>query len=166
MLARLSVARRYTVYVAVITVLILGAVSFVNLQIDLLPKIDLPYLLVITSYPGASPEEVEMVVTRPIEQVVATTSNIKNISSVSRENSSIVILEFNNDVNLDSATIEVNGSLDLIKAAWSDAVGSPMIMRLNPEMLPIMVAAVDIEGKRQLRFQKLCAGTLFRPGKR
>ena len=147
MLARLSVARRYTVYVAVITVLILGAVSFVNLQIDLLPKIDLPYLLVITSYPGASPEEVEMVVTRPIEQVVATTSNIKNISSVSRENSSIVILEFNNDVNLDSATIEVNGSLDLIKAAWSDAVGSPMIMRLNPEMLPIMVAAVDIEGK-------------------
>ena len=77
MLARLSVARRYTVYVAVITVLILGAVSFVNLQIDLLPKIDLPYLLVITSYPGASPEEVEIVVTRPIEQVVATTSNIK-----------------------------------------------------------------------------------------
>ena len=147
MLAKLSVERKYTVFVAVVVVIILGLVSFMNLQTDLLPKIDLPYLLVMTSYPGASPEEVEMVVTRPIEQVAATTSNIKNISSVSRENSSIVILEFNNDVNLDSATIEINSRLDLIKSAWHENVGSPMLMRLNPEMMPIMVVAVDIEGK-------------------
>ena len=63
-----------------------------------------------------------MVVTKPIEQVVATVSNIKNVSSVSKENSSMVILEFNNDVNMDSATIEINGMLDLIKPSWSDAV--------------------------------------------
>ncbi|HZK24721.1 MAG TPA: efflux RND transporter permease subunit [Oscillospiraceae bacterium] len=161
MLPKFSVEKRYTVFVAVILVLILGAVSFINLQTDLLPKIDLPYLLVMTSYPGASPEEVEMVVTRPIEQVVATTNNIKNISSVSRENSSIVILEFNNDVNLDSATIEINGNLDLIKAAWSDSVGSSMIMRLNPEMLPIMVAAVDIEGKDTAEVSQIVRGEIL-----
>ncbi len=146
MLSKFSVRKPYTVVVAVILVLILGAVSFINLQTDLLPSIDLPYLVVITSYPGASPEEVEMVVTKPIEQVVATTSNIKNISSVSQENSSIVILEFNNDANMDSCIIEINGSLDLIKGAWNDSVGSPMIIRLNPDMLPIMVSSVNVEG--------------------
>ena len=146
MLSRLSVKRPYTVVVAVIMILILGGISFVNLQTDLLPSIDLPYALIVTSYPGASPEEVEMVVTKPIEQVVATVSNIKNVSSVSRENSSMVILEFNNDVNMDSATIEINGMLDLIKPAWSDTVGTPMLMRLNPDMLPIMIASVDVEG--------------------
>lgn len=145
MLSKFSVRRPYTVVVAVIMVLILGAISFINLQTDLLPRIDLPYILIATSYPGASPEEVEMVVTKPVEQAVATVSNIKNVSSISRENSSIVILEFNNDVNLDSATIEINSMLDLVKPAWPDSVGSPMVMRLNPDMLPIMVASVDVE---------------------
>lgn len=145
MLSKFSVKRPYTVVVAVILVLILGVVSFINLQTDLLPSIDLPYLLVMTSYPGASPEEVEMVVTKPIEQVVATTSNIKNISSVSRENSSVVILEFNNDVNIDSAIIEIDSNIDLIKGAWNDSVGSPMIIRLNPDMLPIMVSSIDVK---------------------
>lgn len=145
MLSRFSVKKPYTVMVAVILVLLLGGISFVNLQTDLLPEIDLPYLVVMTQYPGASPEEVEMVVTKPIEQVVATTNNIKNISSVSNENASTVILEFNNDVNMDSALIEINGAIDLIKGAWDDSVGSPMIIRLNPDMLPVMISSVDIK---------------------
>ncbi|NLJ41827.1 MAG: MMPL family transporter, partial [Clostridiales bacterium] len=145
MLSRLSVKRPYTVVVAVIMVLILGTISFINLKTDLLPNIDLPYLLIMTNYPGASPEEVEMAVTKPIEQVVATTSNIKNISSISSENSSTVILEFNNDVNMDSSVIEINGMLDLIKPAWNDSIGSPMLMRLNPDMMPIMIASVDVK---------------------
>src|SRR5690606_7223455 len=98
-----------------ITVLILGTISFINLETDLLPSLDLPYVVIATSYPGASPEEVEMIVTKPVEQAVATTNNIKNVSSVSKENVSIVILEFNSDTNMDSATIEINGTLDLIK---------------------------------------------------
>ncbi|NLV88254.1 MAG: MMPL family transporter [Tissierellia bacterium] len=145
MLSRLSVKKPYTVVVAVILVLILGSISFINLQTDLLPSIELPYLVIMTTYPGASPEEVEMVVTRPIEQVVATASNIKNINSISSENTSIVILEFNNDVNMDSSIIEINGSLDLIKSAWNDSVGTPMIIRLNPDMLPIGIFSVDME---------------------
>ncbi|HZK41888.1 MAG TPA: efflux RND transporter permease subunit, partial [Clostridia bacterium] len=145
MLAKYSVKRPYTVVVAVILVLILGVISFINLETDLLPSFDLPYVLVMTPYPGASPEEVEMVVTKPLEQVMATVSNIKEINSVSSENSSVVILEFNNDTNMDSATIEISGLLDLVKAAWPDGIGSPMQMRLNPDMLPIMVAAVDVQ---------------------
>lgn len=145
MLAKYSVKRPYTVVVAVVLVLILGVISFINLETDLLPNFDLPYVLVMTSYPGASPEEVEMVVTKPLEQVMATVSNIKQINSISSENASVVILEFNNDTNMDSASIEISGLLDLVKAAWPDGIGSPMQMRLNPDMLPIMVAAVDIE---------------------
>jgi myosin heavy subunit len=147
MLSKFSVKRPYTVVVAVVVVLILGVISFINLNTDLLPSIDLPYVVIMTTYPGASPEEVEMIVTKPIEQAVATVNNIKNVSSISRENSSIVIMEFNNDTNMDSATIEINGMLDLIKPAWDNySISSPMLMRLNPDMLPVMISAVDVEG--------------------
>ncbi len=145
MLSKFSVKRPYTIFVGVIMILILGGISFNNLEADLLPDIELPYLVIMTNYPGASPEEVEMVVTKPIEQVVATTSNIKNINSISQDNSSLVILEFNSDVNMDSAIIEINGSLDLIKGMWNDSINSPMIIRLNPDMLPIMISSVDME---------------------
>lgn len=143
MLSKFSVKKPYTVFVAVVLILILGTISFMNLQTDLLPSLELPYVVVATPYPGASPEEVETIVTRPLEQILATTSNIKNVSSVSRESSSMVILEFNNTVNMDSAIIEVNGNLDLIKPNWSDGVGTPTVIKMNPDMLPIMIAAVD-----------------------
>lgn len=146
MFSKFSVKRPFTIFVAVVIVLILGTISFMNLQTDLLPSIDLPYIVVMTQYPGASPEEVEMVVSKPIEQTLATTSNIKNVSSVSNENMSIVILEFNNNVNLDSAIIEIDGSLDLIKRAWGDNIGSPTVLRLNPDMMPLMISAVDSKG--------------------
>ena len=76
MLSKFSVKKPYTVMVGVVLVLILGVVSFMNMTTDLLPSINLPYALVMTTYPGASPEEVEMVVTKPVEQAMATVSNI------------------------------------------------------------------------------------------
>ncbi len=145
MLSKFSVRKPYTIVVGVVLILLLGSISFINLQTDLLPSIELPYLVIATTYGGASPEEVEMVVTKPIEQIVATANNIKNINSVSSENSSIVILEFDNDVNMDSAIIEINSGLDLIKGAWDDAVSSPMIIKMNPDMLPIGIFSVDME---------------------
>ena len=161
MLSKFSVKKPFTIIVAVILVLILGTVSFMNLKTDLLPSIDLPYVVVMTSYPGASPEEVEMVVTKPIEQLLATTSNIENVSSISRENSSTVILEFNNDVNMDSAIIEINGGLDLIKPNWNDDIGTPMIMKLNPDMLPIMVASIDVEDMDAAGITKLVSENII-----
>ena len=78
MISKYSVRKPYTVIVAVIIVLILGVVSFTGMQLDLLPNINLPYAIVMTSYTGASPEEVETVVTKPLEQAMSTVSNIKN----------------------------------------------------------------------------------------
>ena len=146
MLSRYSVKKPYTVVVAVVLVLILGVVSFTKMNTDLLPSMDMPYAMVMTTYPGASPETVEQTVTRPIEQSMATVSNITNVSSVSSENASVVILEFSEDANMDSVTLEMRENLDQIKGYWDESVGNPMSLKLNPDMLPVFVAAVDMDG--------------------
>lgn len=144
MLPKLSVKKPYTIVVSVVLVILLGFVSFTNMIVDLLPSMNLPYAIVLTTYPGASPEEVEQTVTRPIEQSMATISNINNVSSTSGENVSTVVLEFTETANMDSATIEMRESLDQIRGYWPDTVGNPMIMKLNPDMMPVMVAAVSV----------------------
>ena len=108
MIPKYSVKRPFTVAVAVVMVFILGIVSFFDMKTDLLPSIDLPYAMVLTQYPGASPEKVEMSVTKPIEQVVSTVSGVKNVSSTSSENASMVMIEFDQNVNMDSAILDVN----------------------------------------------------------
>lgn len=146
MISNYSVKKPFTVFVAVILIIILGVISFTSMTTDLLPKMDLPYAMIMTTYVGASPEKVETVVTKPLEQSMATVSNIKNVSSISSENSSIVILEFSSDVNMDSALIEINSKLDLIKAVWTeDTIGTPMVSKINPNMMPIMLTALDVQ---------------------
>lgn len=145
MISRYSVKKPYTVVVAIVLVLILGVVSFGKMNTDLLPSMNLPYAIVMTTYAGASPETVEMVVTRPVEQSMATVTGIENVSSQSRENMSMVVLEFQESTDMDSATIEIREKLDQISGYWEDSVGKPMIMKLNPDMMPIMVAAVEVD---------------------
>ena len=144
MLSKFSVKKPLTVVVGVILVAILGIISFTKMTTDLLPSIDLPYVAVITSYPGASPEKVELSVTKPLEQVLATTNGVKNINSVSSENSSVVILEFNQGINMDSAMIEISSNIDMVESSFNDIVGSPILMKINPDMMPIMIASVDV----------------------
>lgn len=141
-----SVKKPYTVLVGVVLVIVLGVVSFMKTTTDLLPNISLPYVIVVTTYPGASPETVETVVTQPVEAGMATVSNIESIQSISSESYSMVILEFAQSTNMDSISLEIREKLDQIKAYWSDSVGNPMIMKLNPNMLPVMIAAVGVEG--------------------
>ena len=146
MIPKYSVKRPFTVAVAVVMVFILGIVSFFDMKTDLLPSIDLPYAMVLTQYPGASPEKVEMSVTKPIEQVVSTVSGVKNVSSTSSENASMVMIEFDQNVNMDSAILDVNSQLDLIKSSFEDGVGSSSVMKLNPDSMPVMMLSVDVKG--------------------
>lgn len=143
---KFSVKKPYTVLVGVIMVIVLGIVSFTKMSADLLPSINLPYVMIMTTYIGASPETVETVVTKPIESAMATVSNIENISSISSENYSMVTLEFAQGANMDSVSLEIRESLDQIESYWDDSVGNPIIMKLNPDMLPVMIAAVGVEG--------------------
>ena len=146
MIPKYSVKRPFTVAVAVVMVFILGIVSFFDMKTDLLPSIDLPYAMVLTQYPGASPEKVETSVTKPIEQVVSTVSGVKNVSSTSSENASMVMIEFDQNVNMDSAILDVNSKLDLVKSSFEDGVGSSSVMKLNPDSMPVMMLSVDIKG--------------------
>ncbi len=146
MISKFSVKKPYTIFVGVVMVIILGIVSLTKMTADLLPNINLPYVIVMTTYVGASPETVETVVTKPVESSMATVSNVDNISSVSSENYSMVIMEFVQSANMDSASLEIREKLDQIKPYWDESVGNPIIMKLNPNMLPIMVAAVGMEG--------------------
>lgn len=142
MLGKFSVKKPYTVLVAVVLIVVLGIVSFMKMSADLLPSISLPYVIVMTPYSGASPETVEMVVTKPVEASMATVSNVEEITSISSENYSMVVLEFSQTADMDSVSLEIRENLDQIKSYWDDSVGSPVIMKLNPDMLPVMIAAV------------------------
>ncbi|HHU48543.1 MAG: efflux RND transporter permease subunit [Caldicoprobacterales bacterium] len=146
MLAQYSVRKPYTIVVAVIMIIVLGIISYNNMTTDLLPVMELPYVVVVTTYPGASPEKVEQTVTRPLEAVLGTSSSLKNISSVSSENSSLIILEYIQDTNMDSAMIELSGSIDTVSAMFDDEVGTPILLQISPDMLPIVVASVDMKG--------------------
>ncbi|MEY8389897.1 efflux RND transporter permease subunit [Lachnospiraceae bacterium 45-W7] len=145
MLSKFSVKKAYTVMVGIVLVIILGVVSLSKMSTDLLPSMNLPYAIVMTTYTGASPEQVERIVTQPIEGAMASTSNIKNISSTSSNNMSMVVLEFEQSANMDSVTVEMRESLDQISGYWPEEVGNPIIMKLNPDMMPIMIAAVEAE---------------------
>ena len=147
MLSKFSVKKPYTVVVGIVLILILGIVSFQNMTADLLPNMNLPYAAVMTTYPGASPEEVEASVTRPIEQSMATVSSIQQVQSVSQENVSMVILEFGQEADMDSVTLEMREKLDQIKGYWPEEVANPVVVKMNPTMLPIMVSAVSAEGE-------------------
>ena len=146
MISKYSVKRPYTVLVAVVLVIVLGAVSLSKMTTDLLPDMSCQYALVITTDMGASPEQVESDVTSPIESAMATTSNIKNISSVSYNSYSVVTLEYEQNANMDSVVIEIQQSLDQVSGQWDDSIGTPMIMKVNPDMMPVLAAAVDKDG--------------------
>ena len=145
MLSKFSVRRPYTVFVAVVIILVLGVLSFQNMSMDFLPNMEFPYAIVMTTYAGASPEEVERAVTDPVEQAMASINNVKSIQSMSINNMSMVIMEFNDGTDMGSTTVDMRESLDMITAQWEDGIGSPTIMKINPDMMPVMVAALDYD---------------------
>ncbi|MCI8513169.1 MAG: MMPL family transporter [Lachnospiraceae bacterium] len=140
-----SVKRPFTVVVGVVMLLILGFVSFTRMTTDLLPTIDLPYVMVITAYPGAAPERVEANVTEPLESGLGTVNGVKTVMSTSSENYSLVFLEFEDDTNMDGAMVKLSTALGMVELP--DTAAKPMLMEISPDMLPTMVVSVDYEGK-------------------
>jgi len=148
-LAKFSVEKAITVFMAVIIVGIFGIVSFSRVTTDLFPNMNIPVSIVITPYYGASPSEVEEMVTKPLEETLSTTSNIKSISSVSQENISLMVLEFEGDTSMDSALIEMRENLDMVLGQLPDNVGNPMIIKIDPNMMPIMNFSISKDNMTQ-----------------
>lgn len=143
-MSKFSVKKPFTVFVAVVICLILGGVSFTKMTTDLLPEFSLPYVVVVTTYPGASPDKVESSVTEPLESGLGTVNGVVNVTSTSNENYSMVMLEFEENTNMDSAMVKLSSALDLI--SLPDGTGNPMVMEMSMDMLPVMYTSVDYEG--------------------
>lgn len=143
---KFSVKKPFTVLVMVIVIIILGVVSLSSMTTDLLPEMNLPYMIVITTYPGASPEKVETAVCEPMERSLGSVSGVKNIYSMSYENYGIVELEFVDGTNMDSAMVKVSSALDSVESALPDECGTPIIMEISMDMMASVYLAVAYEG--------------------
>ena len=146
-MSKFSVKKPLTIFVAVLAVLILGVVAYLKMTPDLLPNMNFPYVVIVTTDPGASPEAVESEVTRPMEQTMATLDEIKSVSSTSQNSVSMVILEFEESVNMDSISVDIQQKISALQGSWDDTIGTPFVLKINPSMLPIQVAAVGYAGK-------------------
>lgn len=143
MFAKTSVKRPITILLAGVVVAILGIISFLNMQTDLMPNMNLPYVVIYSSLPGANPEKVEQSVTGVLESAAASTSGLSEMQSVSMENVAMVVLEFNSSTNMDAVMIDLNNSISAAASQLPDNATSPVLMRLNPDMMPAMVLTVD-----------------------
>lgn len=143
---KFSVKKPYTILVMVVTIIILGFVSLSSMTTDLLPSMSLPYLLVITTYPGASPEKVESTVCEPMESALGTIKGVKNVYSTSSENYGLVQLEFVDGTDMDSAMVKVSSALDTVQAGLPDECGTPSIMEISMDMMASVYLAVSCDG--------------------
>ncbi len=144
--ARFAVTRRITILMAVLVLLILGVVSYSRVPIDLFPNMAFPAAVVVTSYDGAGPREVENLVTRPIEQAMGAVTRVKTISSVSREATSLVIVEFEWGTDMDFAALDMREKVDLVKGYLPSGVGAPLVFKFDPSMMPIMMVSMTAGG--------------------
>ncbi|MDD6311249.1 MAG: efflux RND transporter permease subunit [Firmicutes bacterium] len=155
MLSKFSVKKPFTVFVCAIIVLVFGGVSMVKMTPDLFPEITTPYVMVMTTNPGASAEEVENQISGPMEQSLATLSNVVNITSNSSDNYSVIFIEFNADVNMDAISVDIRDKIDQVKGFFPESASTPVVMKMSMDMMPAVVAAITIEGKSAVETSQL-----------
>ena len=141
-LSSLSVKRPITVVMVTLIVIILGFVSLSKLPIDLLPEIKVPVAIVSTTYSGVGPQEIEELITRPLENAVATVSGIESISSTSSEGSSLIIVQFAFGTDMDNVALEMREKVDMVKGMLPNDASTPMVMKIDPNAQPIIQLAL------------------------
>jgi len=138
-----SVKKPITTSLIFVAIMVLGFFSLSKLSVDLFPSFDMNQALVIVSYPGASAEDVENNVTKSLESALSTVSNLKKLSSTSKENTSVVTVEFNWGTNLDNAVNDIRDKLELVKQSLPSGCSTPMIFKLSTDMMPIVIYSVS-----------------------
>lgn len=138
-----SVKRPITTLLCFVTVLILGLFSLAKLPIDLYPDIDTNTIMVITMYPGASAKDIEQNVTKPLENTLNSVEHLKHVSSTSRENTSVITLEFEYGYDIDNLTNDVRDKLDMVESSLPDDAMNPIIFKFSTDMIPICLLSVQ-----------------------
>lgn len=144
-MTKFCVKKPFFIVVAVIIVLVIGGVSLSKMQTDLMPEMEIPYMVVITTESGASPEKVENDVTKVVESTLGTINGVENINSTSADNYSMVMLEFADDTDMNSALVRISKALDTLNLP--ENCGTPNIMEISMDMMATMYASVEYEGK-------------------
>ena len=154
-LPELSIRRPVTVIMFYLGIIILGVISWSRLPQELFPSISYPQITIVTTYENASPQEIETLITKIIEEAVGTVNGLKKISSISKEGLSLIILDFDWGTNMDFASLGVREKIDLIKERLPLGAEDPIVMKYNPFEIPILILSVKGEmSSRQLR--ELC----------
>lgn len=138
MISKLSVKRPVTMIMALVAVIMLGAVSLVKMPQALLPDMEYPYALAMVTYAGAGPEEVEQMVTEKMEGSLASVEGVKDIISISSENVAMVMIEFDMGTDLNYATLDMREKLSMAQMQMPDDASSPTIMKVNMDSMPVM----------------------------
>ena len=160
-MSKFSVKKPLTVFVAVIAILVLGVVAYLKMTPDLFPNMDFPYIMIMTTYPGASPEKVEEELVKPMEQSMSTLEHIQEVSSSSAENYGMLLLEFDEDVNMDTIGVDIQQKLSTLSESWDDVVGTPVVLKINPSMIPVEVAAVSMDDMDTIALTEFLDDTLM-----
>ena len=145
-MGKFSVKKPFTVLVAVIMVLMLGFVSIGNMQTNLLPDVNTPYLMVVTVYPGASPERVESEVSDVMENALGTVAGVESITATSAENYSLLLMHFAEGTDMNSALVKVSNKVDQTTSSLPSSCLSPSIIEYSLNMNAFMTVAVSREG--------------------
>ena len=139
-MSKYSVKKPITVLMGTLIIIVLGLFSLIRLPLTLFPDVNLPFVVTVTSYIGASPEEIERDVTNPLEAAVSTVTNFSSVSSQSNENFAISFITFQDGTNLDSVSVELREIIDNIN--FPENVDSPNILRISPDLLPVMTVTI------------------------
>lgn len=134
-----SVRHRVTMTMLYTLVIAFGIFSFFRLQLDLYPDMEIPYIIVLTTYTGASPADIETLVSRPIEEQLVSVTGVKNVMSTSKENVGVVMLEFDWGYDMDQAEIDTRNQLDLVRGSLPDDAEEPIVIAMDPSMQPIVL---------------------------
>lgn len=157
-MTKFCVKKPFFVVVAVIIILIIGGVSLSNMNTDLMPDMEVPYMMVITTESGASPSKVESDITKPLESSLGTVSGVENIISSSANNYSMIMLEFADETDMDSALVRVSQVIN--KTSLPDECGTPNLMEVSMDMMATMYAGIDYEGKDIKELSQFVSKTL------
>ncbi|GEN44242.1 efflux RND transporter permease subunit [Alkalibacillus haloalkaliphilus] len=152
-LVNTSIKRPVGVIMIVLAILAMGFISFRNLPVDLYPDIDLPIAVVATSYDEAAPQEVEELVTRPVEDSVSTIEGVDTVQAQSQPGSSLVVIMFSMDTDLDQALLDVRESVDQVTGFLPEGANDPSVLRFDPQQMPVMW--VGLTGDDQATLQNL-----------
>lgn len=158
-LSKIAVKRPVTIAMVTFIIIILGFVSLTKLPIDLFPEIEVPVAIVSTSYSGVGSKEMEEMVTKPIEEAIATVSDIENVRSISSEGNSIVVAEFAFGTDMDFATLDMREKIDMVKGFLPEDSTNPMVMKIDPNAFPIIQLSLS-NGKDLGKLQIIAEDTI------